>query len=79
MWRGCPPSTLGRMSATLWQDLLSRLGGQKPGPASDDEPDVAVEPGVRVVDGELRYSDMWLDEETGDEPEASADLDDTEL
>ena len=73
------PSTLVRMSATLWHDLLSRLASPKPGRrASDIEPDVVGEPGVRLIDGELRYSDLWLDEDADEPGDASHDADDAE-
>ena len=55
------------MSAGLWHDLMARLATTKPDEA-EAEPGTATERGVRLVDGELRYSDMWLDDEAADDP-----------
>jgi hypothetical protein len=53
------------MCGNLFQDLVVGVGTDAPqrvgAPKAD--PGRAGEPGVRIVDGELRYSERWLDAE----------------
>jgi hypothetical protein len=51
---------------------MARLATTKPDEA-EAEPGTATERGVRLVDGELRYSDMWLDDEAVDDDGAPPD------
>jgi hypothetical protein len=53
------------MCGNLFQDLVVGVGTDAPQRAGDPEADRgrAGEPGVRIVDGELRYSERWLDAE----------------
>jgi hypothetical protein len=53
------------MPGNLFQDLTVRVATDAPQPARESKvhPGREREPGVRLVDGELQYSDEWLDAE----------------
>ena len=58
------------MSGNLLQDLMVRVATDAPQRAQEPEVDPGRkrEPGVRLVDGELQYSDEWLDAEDALDP-----------
>ena len=64
------------MSANLFQDLLVRVATDTPQSALEPEAHSGRERerGVRLVDGELLYSDEWLDAEDALDPPSTGAL-----
>jgi hypothetical protein len=64
-------STLADVSALVWRDLMARLVTARW--REPRKPRAGLGPGVRLVEGEFRYSDLWLDDDLDADPGASSD------